>query len=264
MTDQTTTGVSRQALTATESPISVQSLLATMLLAAMLAGNVVSLQAFVIVVTGVAALWVWDLTDFAAKGSTPMNPYPLLVAVAASAWGSYRWGFDGFAVATVVTTAATLLWAVFVPAERGLERLAATSLGALVAALAVGPLVLLRMRSDVEVNAFLLIMGAALVASLIALSVQDRLPLLDPSIAALAAAALAGLIAGSVSGLSLSVTFVAAVSAAGGLVAGRTAGSILRSGRIMLLERAPGALTLVDGVLVAAGIYWLAIVVLSA
>lgn len=264
MIDQTGSGVSRQALTSTESPISIQSLLATMLLGAMLAGNVATLQAFVIVVTGVGALWVWDLTDTAGKESTPLNPYPLLVSVGASAWGSYRWGFDGFAVATVAAIAVTLIWAVFVPAERGIERMASTSLGALISALSIGPLVLLRMRSDVEVNAFLFIMGAALVASLLALSVQDRLPLLDPSIAALAASALAGLIAGSVSDLSLSVTFVASVSAAGGLVAGRTAGSLIRSGRIMVLERAPGALTLVDGMMVAGGIYWLAIVVLSA
>jgi len=262
--DQSGTGVSREALTSTENPVSIQSLLAAMLLAALLAGNVVSLQAFVIVVTGVAALWVWDLSDFARRQSTPINPYPLLVAVATTAWGSYRWGFDGFAVATVLAVMVTLVWAVFVPGERGLQRMASTALGALLVAVAVGPLVLLRMRSDVEVNAFLFIMAAALVASLVALFFQDRLPLLDPNIAGLAAAALAGLIAGSVSSLSLSVTFVAAVSAAGGLVAGRTAGSLLRSGQIMLLERAPGSLTLMDGVLSAAGIYWLSVIVLSA
>jgi hypothetical protein len=92
---------------------------------------------------------------------------------------------------------------------------------------------------------------------------QDRVPLLDPNISALAGAALAGLIAGSVSSLSLSVTFVAAVSASGGLVAGRTAGSLLRSGQVRLLDRAPGALSMLDGPMLAAGIYWLAVITLS-
>lgn len=252
--------ISRQALLAGDSPWSIQTLLAAMLLASLLVGNLLSLQVFVVVAVAVVSLWTWDVVDF---GSERLNPYPLFVTVGAAAWGSYRWGFDGFAVATVGAVAVTLVWAIAVSGERELDRLAVTAMASLLTALAVGPLVLLRLRWDVEVNGYLAVVVVALAASMAALWVQDRLPLLDPNIAALGGAALGGLVAGSVSGLSLSVTFVAAVSAAGGLVAGRTAGSLLRTGQVRLLERAPGALTMLDGPLLAAGIYWLAVITLS-
>ncbi len=65
------------------------------------------------------------------------------------------------------------------------------------------------------------------------------------------------------SSVDTSGVFVASVAAAGGLVAGRTAGSLLRTGRISLTEEAPGALSLMDGPLLAGGIFWLAMVTLS-
>lgn len=256
-------GVSREALTATESPWSIQTLLGAMLLAALLVGNIISLQAFVVVVVTVAGFWAWDLADFAARAGNAINAYALFATIGAVAWGSYVWGFEGFAGGLILGVAVGLVWAVAVAKERELARLTETILGTLLVAMSVGPLILLRMRWDVEVNAFLFVIAVALAASMAALLFQDRIPLLDPNISALVGAALAGLIAGSVSSLSLSVTFVAAVSASGGLVAGRTAGSLLRSGEVRLLERAPGALSMLDGPMLAAGIYWLAVITLS-
>ena len=49
---------------------------------------------------------------------------------------------------------------------------------------------------------------------------------------------------------------LASVVAAVGLVAGRAIGSLLRSGRILLVEAAPGFLTLLDGPLLAVGLFW--------
>lgn len=255
--------VSREALTSSESPWSIQTLLGGMLLVALLVANIVSLQAFVVVVVAVASLWAWDLADFASRAGNPLNPYALFATIGAVAWASYVWGFEGFAGGLIFGVAVGLVWAVAVAKERELARLSETVLGSLLVSMSVGPLILLRMRWDIEVNAFLFVIVVALAAALTALLFQDRVPLLDPNITALAGAALAGLIAGSVSGLSLSVTFVAAVSASGGLVAGRTVGSLLRSGEVRLLERAPGALSMLDGPMLAAGIYWLAAITLS-
>jgi len=255
--------VSREALTSTESPWSIQTLLGAMLLIALLVGNIVSLQAFVVVVVAVAGLWVWDLADFATRAGNAVNVYALFATVASVAWGSYVWGFEGFAGGLILGVAVSLIWAIGVAKERELARLSETILGSLLVSMSVGPLILLRMRWDIEVNAFLFVIAVALAASMVAILFQDRVPLLDPNISALAGAALAGLIAGSVSSLSLSVTFVAAVSASGGLVAGRTAGSLLRSGEVRLLDRAPGALSMLDGPMLAAGIYWLAVITLS-
>ncbi len=256
--------VSREALTRVESPLTLQSLLAAMLLVALFVANLTSLRAFVVVVVGVVGLWAWDLTDTAGRNQTDLNPLPVFAGVAAAAWGSYRWGFEGLAVATAVTVAVAFGWAIFRPTERTAKRLSNTALASLLAALSTGPLILLRMRTETEVTAYVIVMVVALVTSEVARQFQHRYPLFDANLAALAAAAAAGLVVGAAfSELSLSATFVAAVASAGGIVAGQTAGSLLRTGHISLLQRAPGALPMMDGILLASAIFWLAIITLS-
>jgi uncharacterized membrane protein YjjB (DUF3815 family) len=263
MSQRDFTDDSRQALLDIEGPVTLQSVLTAMLLLALFVANVSGLRSFVVVVVAVVALWAWDVAENAATADISVNPLPIVVAPAAAAWGAYRWGFDGFAVAMVGALAITLAWMILRTAHRSLRDLAATGLAVIVGATGAGALTLLRMRWNIEVNAFLAVMAAALATSLAARWLQVRYALFDPNIGALAAAAVVGLFAGLVSSLELSPVFVASVAAAGGLVAGQTAGSLLRSGRISLTEDAPGALSLMDGPLLAVGIFWLAMVTLS-
>lgn len=254
---------SRRALLDIEGPVTLQSVLTAMLLLALFVANVSGLRSFVVVVVAAVALWAWDVTENAAAADIAINPLPTLLAPAAAAWGAYRWGFDGFAVAMVGSLAMALAWVIFRNTHRDLKDLAATGLAVIVGATGAGTLTLLRMRWNIEVNVFLAVVAAALVTAMAARWLQVRYALLDPNIGALAAAALVGLVAGLVSSLELSPVFVASVAAAGGLVAGQTAGSLLRRGRISLTEDAPGALSLMDGPLLAAGIFWLGLVVLT-
>ncbi len=255
--------VSRRALTDMPTPLTLQTLLAGMLIVALFVANLSGLRAFVVVVVGVVGLWVWDMMESGRRHGLLLSPYPPLIAVIAAAWGAFRFGFEGFAVATVIAVAATLVWTVFRPAYRGIRPIANTTMAALLGGLSAGPLVLLRMRWDIEVNGFLLVVVLALAAATAARAFQVQYPLFDANIAALAGAAVAGLVTGLVSSLSIAATFVAAVAAAGGLVAGSTAGSLLRWDRISLVTAAPGTLTMLDGPLLAAGVYWLALVGLT-
>jgi hypothetical protein len=254
---------SREALLSLESPITVRSVLAAMLLMALFVANVSGLRSFVVVVVAVAALWAWDLADNAAKSAVPLNAIPVMISPAVAALGAYRWGFDGFAVATVVALALTLTWSILTTSHRSLNSLSASGLAVIMGTTGAGALTLLRMRWDIEVNAFLAVIAAALVVGLVARSLQVRYPLFDPNIGALVAGALVGLIAGLVSSVELSPVFVASVAATGGLVAGQTAGSLLRSGHITLTEEAPGPLSLMDGPLLAAAVFWLAMATLT-
>ncbi len=264
MTQPEFTDDSRQALLSLDSPVTLQSVLTTMLLVALFVGNVSGLRAFVVVVVGVVALWAWDLTENSANANVSINALPVVLAPVASAWGAYRWGFEGFAVATVGGLALVLAFTIFEKKHRTLDDLAATGLAIIVGSTGAGALTLLRMRWDIEVNVFLAVVAAALVASLVARWLQVRFALFDPNIAVLVAAAAVGLLAGLTSSIELSPVFVASVAAAGGLVAGQTAGSLLRRGSISLTEESPGALSLMDGPLLAAGIFWLAMVTLTA
>jgi hypothetical protein len=254
---------SRQALLAFDSPVTLRSVLTAMLLLALFVANLSGLRAFVVVVVAVVALWVWDLADNAAKAAVPLNPLPVMVASAAAAWGAYRWGFEGFAVASVGGLALALAWSVVTKAHRTLPSLAATGLAVIIGTSGAGALTLLRMRWDIEVNALLAMIAVALVVGVLARWLQQRQPLLDPNIGALVAGALVGLIAGLTSSVELSAVFVASVAAAGGLVAGQTAGWLLRTGHISLTEEAPGPLSLVDGSLLAAAIFWVAMATLT-
>lgn len=255
--------VSRVALTRLPTPITLQTLLAGMLLIALYVANVSSLRAFVVVAVGVVALWVWDIIDNATDHGIAISPYPPLVAVAASAWGAFRFGFGGFAAGTAIGVAFTLSLGIFDETFRAIRPIAHSVLASLLAGLAAGGLVLLRLRWNLEVIAFLVVMVVALVAATVARQLQEQYPLFDANIAALAGGALAGLVVGLLSSLSVGSVFVAAVAAAGGLVAGTTAGSLLRWRQISLLTPAPGALTMLDGPLFAAAVFWLALVTLT-
>ena len=254
---------SRRALLSFESPVTLQSVLTAMLLVALFVANLSGLRAFVVTVVAIAALWAWDLTDTAAKASVPLNPYPIVLAPAGAALGAYRWGFEGFAIATVAALAVVLVWAVVLKTHREIASLASTGLAVMVGSAGAGSLVLLRMRWDIEVNAFIAVTAGALVVGILARWFQQQYPLFDPNIGALVAGAIIGLVSGSVSSLDLSPVFVASVAAAGGLVAGNTAGSLLRTGHISLTDDPPGPLGLMDGPLMAAGIFWLAMITLS-
>ncbi len=54
-----------------------------------------------------------------------------------------------------------------------------------------------------------------------------------------------------------------AVAIGAGFIAGRTLGSLTRTGAVMHTARAPGLLTMFDGPIVAAGLFWLVIAVFA-
>jgi len=190
------TSESRDALLSFSSPVTLQSLLTAMLLVALFVANLSGLRAFVVAVVAIAALWAWDLTDTAAKASVALNPYPIVLAPAGAALGAYRWGFEGFAVATVAALALVLVWAVVLRTNRDIRDVAATGLAVMVGVTGAGALVLLRMRWNIEVNAFLAVTAGALVVGILARWFQQQYPLFDPNIGALVAGGLLGLIAG--------------------------------------------------------------------
>ncbi len=229
---------------------------------ALFLANLTSLRWFVVVLVAVAGLWLWDLAGYAAARGVVLNAYPAFFAAAAAAAGAFRWGFAGFAFATVLGVAVLLAWGLLVPGYRPVEAIVGGVTLAVAGSLAAGPLVLLRLRDQDAVTAFLLVAALATVAGRLAAMLEAQSPLFDSNLAALVGALVGGVIAGALWG-DLTITVVAAVVAAAGLVAGRTLGSLLRSGRIYLAQDPPGFLSLLDGPFFASGLFWVTLALLS-
>ena len=69
---------------------------------------------------------------------------------------------------------------------------------------------------------------------------------------------LGGLAVGvAVDSISIAAGLLGGVATAVGLIAGRALGSLLRTGSVIHTMRAPGMLTIFDGALVAAPLFWL-------
>jgi molybdopterin converting factor small subunit len=240
-----------------------QSALVATLVGALLIANYVSLQVFVFVVVGAGMAWAWDLTDTARHTATArLNPFPVFLGIAVAANGAYGWGFAGFAYGTILAVAWALIWGLFDRASRSFEVLATTVLVTVFAALGAGTVVLLRMRTEEEVTVFVAMAAIAVAATWAAIAFGERVPLLDPNISSLVAALIVGIVAGALlDRLTVTVLVLAAVAAAAGLIGGRTFGSLLRTGGVRHTEQPPGVLSVLDGPVLAAGLFWLALVV---
>lgn len=237
-------------------------LMAAGLALAILLANFTSLRWFVVVLVAVAGVWLWDLAGNTAARGLDVNAFPAFAAAAAAAAGAYRWGFGGFAFALVAGIALMLVWSFAEPRFRGVESSALNGLLVVAAALATGPLVLLRLRESDLVTAFFLVAVLALVAARAVGVLAADSPLADANLAALAGALAGGLLAGLIFD-DLATMLVASVVAAAGLVAGRALGSLLRAGQIYLSADPPGFLAALDGPLFAAGLFWVSFALLG-
>ncbi len=129
---------------------------------------------------------------------------------------------------------------------------------ALVAGAAVGSLVLARSGFVPESGATSVFVVTAIAATAASMIVErfTHLPFGDPFSVTALTAVVTSLVAASVWDLDLVAFLVAGIVMAVSLIAGRGMGSILRTRTVTLIERAPGYLSAVDGVVLAAALYY--------
>jgi len=237
------------------SPAAIEIGLVVALAAALVIANSLSLQWLAVTVVLAGGVWAYDLADYAARRGVPIGAIPLVVGIAASALATYRFGIPGTAAATVGAGLGALLWSVVNPRLRPIESVAATAVVTVGGAFGAGSLILLRLRNEDEVFAYLLIAAASVTAMWLAGRVA--VPGFDPLVLGVVAALAGGIVAGLVWGDEVWQMLVASAGAALGLVAGRNLGSLLRAGGFYLVERVPGSLHYFDGVLLAVAPFWL-------
>ena len=224
-------------------------------------------EVLVFVAVGAAIAWLWDVGDALTSRRASVQVIPAMIAAAAAANGAYGWGAEGFAGGMAIGLMIVLVWALADRRSRSVEAIAGTALLGLVAGLGTGGLVLVHLREPQGADEVSLFFVLATGAGLAAWAVGRLAPNsagVDPNVAGLAAALIGGLVAGVVAEtLTFPVTILVSVAVGAGFIAGRTLGSIGRTGTVVHTARAPGLLTMFDGPIVAAGLFWVVVAVFA-
>jgi len=255
--------VSGGATTLNETTDVTRALLTGSLLVTVFIANLVSAEALAFAAVGVTIAWLWDVADTYSTRRPAVQIVPAMAAATAGATAAYRWGESGLAGGLALGVMIALAWAVLDRKNRSVDALAVTVLLAGVAALGAGSLVIVRLREVTEVNAFLAIAGLAAVAAWAGRRFGGAS--LDPNLAILLVTLATGTTAGAIAGsLDLVVMLLASAVTAGGLIAGRALGSLIRNGDVLHTVRPPGMLTMLDPAILGISLWWMSLLLFSA
>lgn len=235
--------------------------LAAAVIAALFITNAISLEAFATAVVLAGGMWSYDIGDVAAKRGLPVAVAPAVFGVAGGVIATYRFGIPGMAVATVAAAVVALVWSVLVAPLRPIESVAAGAALAIAATSGAAAMTLIRLRTEEETLAFLVVGFVAVVASwLVARS--NNAPV-DPLVTLILVAVFVAVVAGLAWAPDSLSTIAAGVAAAIALVAGKNLGTLLRAGGFFIDGTVQGALHLFDAVMVAAPPFWFLLSVLD-
>ncbi|MEN8234452.1 MAG: MoaD/ThiS family protein [Actinomycetota bacterium] len=255
-----TYGTQQPQRTTTADP--AENILAVVVLAALLVSAWLPLGWFVVIVVGSTLAWLWDLAETNNKVDGSINLFAALLAPPIVAGATYAWGYPGFAGGFALAVAIALFWPIFDARWRGIESLAMTTTIVVIAATGTGALGMLRMMETAIIASFFFVVAAAIVAAVATAAYGGQA--MDPNIGTLLGAIVAGFLVGVVTThIELANGLFAAVAVAAGLIAGGVLGSMVRSGAIVHTIRSPGQLSSLDGLWVAAPLFWLVLALLG-
>lgn len=204
------------------------------------------------------AMWAVDMSSaFAARGRA-FAPLAVVTATAASTLAAHILGPTGFGLSIALAVAVVLAWAVAFPIYRQVEVFAPTLLVALLGSMGAASLILVRSSFTPDPQAVDVFLAATIVG--IGLGVAagrlPTVPFLDRFTTTAIAAVLGAIGAAALWDLDLVGYLLVGLGISVALVAGQGLSSMLRTGGVMLTERPPGYVPSVDGVMLAAAIYF--------
>ena len=205
----------------------------------------------------VAAGWAIDLGDRLSSRGRDIAVSGLLVAVVLAAVSTHVLGGVGLGMTLVLGTAVILGWGVALPAYRAIESAAPAVMIAIIAGAAVGSLMLARTIFESGEHAASIFIMVVVVSGL-AGWVLDRVrsPVIDPFAGTALAAVISAVVGSLIWDEDLIGYLLVGLGLAVVLVAGRSFGSLLRTGRLALSEPAAGAMASLDGAMMAAALYY--------
>lgn len=205
-----------------------------------------------------AAMWAVDMnTAFLARGRR-FAPLAVITAAVAATLTAHILGPTGYGLAVAIPVAVVLGWAVAFSDYREVETFAPTLLVGLIAALGSASLILSRSSFSPDERAVHVFLVATIAGVAIG-SIVGRLPalpFLDRFSTTAIGAVLAAMAAAAIWDLDVVGYLLVGLGIAVALVAGQGLSSMLRTGSVILSERPPGLLSSVDGIALAAAIYF--------
>lgn len=254
--------VSGGATTVDQAADLTSTVLAGTLWVTVLLANLISTEALTFAVVGAAIAWLWDISDTYSLRNPSVQIIPSLAGATAGATAAYRFGEAGLAGGVGLAVMFALAWAVFDKRNRSVAALSATAVLSAVGAVAAGALVLIRLDSAAKVTAFLFIAALAAVGSWAGRRFGGAS--IDPNLAMALLVIAGGIVIGALAeSLEILVTVLAAALAAGGVIAGRALGSMVRNGDVLHTVRAPGMLTMVDPAILGSAMWWAGLLLFS-
>jgi len=209
-----------------------------------------------VAVVGLVTAWVVDVVGTLTARGREYPLVPTLVAMLATVVAVWTLGGVGLGLGLTAAIVFPLGWGVASDSSRMVQILGPSILLTFVACMAIGSLVLAAGTAPAAriVGVYLAIMGVSVVAAGIIDRVQ-HLPGGDPFTLSSLVAIVTALVAAAVWDLDLVTFLIVGLVTAVALVAGRGLGSLLRTRRLILIERPPGLLSVLDGMILAGALY---------
>lgn len=206
----------------------------------------------------IVAVWAVDMRSaFAARGRD-FAPLAVITAAATATLAAHILGPTGYGISMALAVAVVLGWAVAFEPFRLVEVFAPTLLVGLLGALGAASLILTRSMFTPDPRAIDVFLVAT-IAGVGLGAVVGRLPaipFLDRFTTTALGAVLAAVVAASLWDLDVVGYLLVGLGIAVTLVAGQGLSSMLRTGNVALTERPPGLLPSLDGVVLAAAVYF--------
>ncbi len=205
-----------------------------------------------------AAVWAVDLNSvFEARGRT-FGAMPVAVSTAGAVLAAHTLGSTGYGLAVAIAVIVSLGWAVAFRPYREVDTFSPMLLTSLIAGLAGASMVLSRSAfspSESAVDVFLVAVIAAVALGAIAIR-MPQMPLLDPFTVTALGAVIAATAVAALWDLDIVGYLLVGLGVAVALIAGRGLSAMLRLGTVSLTEIPPGFVASLDGVMLAAAIYY--------
>ena len=209
-----------------------------------------------VAVVGLVTAWVVDIVETLTARGREFPLLPSLVAMLATVAAVWSLGGVGLGIGLVAAVVFPLGWGVASDGSRMVQILGPSILLTFVACMAIGSLVQVAGISPSAriVGVYLAVMAVTVLAA----AVIDRfqhLPIGDPFTLSALVAVVTAMVAAAIWDLDLVTFLIVGLVTAVCLVAGRGLGSLLRTRQIVLIERPPGYLSVLDGMILAGALY---------
>jgi sulfur-carrier protein len=210
-----------------------------------------------VAVVGLITAWVVDVIEVLTSRGREYPLVPTLVAMLATVAAVWSLGGIGMGIGLAAAVILPLGWGVASDSSRMIQILGPSIVLTFVACMAIGSLVLTaRMTPSTRIlGVYLAIMAVTVVATIVIDRIQ-HLPVGDPFTLSALVAVVTALVTAAVWDLDLVTFLIVGLVTAVALVAGRGLGSLLRTRQIVLIERPPGYLSVLDGMVLAGALFY--------